>query len=62
MSNKDWLVISIITFLTVAVWTVYEIYHTAVTTTVTPVQEKLIDPFEPTFDEEVFKTLQERND
>lgn len=60
MSNKDWLVLSILTFLTVTAWTVYDIYHAAVTSTITPVQEDLIKPLIPKFDEKTFLLLKNK--
>lgn len=60
MSNKDWLILSIITFLTVAAWTIYDIYHAAITSTITPVQEELTQPLTPEFDEDVLQKIKER--
>lgn len=62
MSSKDWLVLSILTFLTVATWTIYDIYHAAVTSTITPVQEEMIRPLDPTFDTETLRLLREREE
>ena len=62
MSSKDWLVLSIITFLTVAVWTVFDLYHTAITSTIAQPDAKLIEPFDPTLKTEVFETLQGRSE
>jgi hypothetical protein len=62
MTNKDWLVLSIITFLTVAVWTIFDIYHAAINTTTTPAQEALIEPLDPTLNTEVFDTIKQRKD
>ncbi len=61
MSSKDWLVLSIITFLTVAGWTVYEIYHAAITSTITPVQEEMTKPLDPNFDLDTLRDLQSRD-
>ena len=57
MSNKQILYLSIFTFLTVIAWIVFDIYHATTTSTVTPVQEKLIVPLTPTFDMEVISKL-----
>lgn len=62
MSNKDWLILSIITFLTVAGWTVYEIYHAAISSTVTPVQQEITKPLDPNFDIDTLQKLQNRED
>lgn len=62
MSNKDWLLLSVITFLAVASWTIYDIYHAAVTSTITPVQSEMIKPLNPTFDLDTLNTLQSREE
>ena len=60
MNSKDWLILSILTFLTVAAWTVYDIYHAAVTSTITPMQKELIKPLKTEFDEKTLLMLKER--
>jgi hypothetical protein len=60
MTIKDWLFISIITFLTAVGWTIYGIYHTAITTTIEPVQEDLTIPIEANIDEETLELLQQK--
>lgn len=61
MKGRDWLTLSILTFLTVAAWTVYDIYHAAVTSTVTPVVKELVKPLTPDLDEKTFSILKERS-
>lgn len=60
MSSKDWLILSVITFLTVAGWVVYDVYHAAITSTVTPVQEELTRPLDPSFNTDVLDSLKGR--
>jgi hypothetical protein len=62
MTSKDWLLLSIVTFLAVASWTIYDIYHAAVTSTITPVQQEMIRPLDPTFDLDTLRTLQSREE
>ena len=62
MNSKDWLIISILTFLTVAVWTVYDVYHTAVTSTVTTVQQELVKPLTPEFDRKTLFMLRDKTE
>lgn len=57
MSSKQTLFLSIFTFMTVVAWIAFDIYHAAVTSTITSVQEKLIKPLEPKFDREVILEL-----
>lgn len=52
MSGKELLILSILTLFTVLSWIVYDIYHTATTSTITPVQEELMEPLTPTFNHE----------
>ena len=53
MNKKDLLMIAIITLLTVTSWIVYDVYHSATTNTITPVQEELIAPLDPHIDADV---------
>jgi hypothetical protein len=59
-SDRDLLLVSIFTFLTVLSWVVFELVKTIKTTTVaTPVQE-IIKPLNPTLDTAILDTLEER--
>lgn len=62
MTHKDWLILSVVTFLTVAVWTVFDIYHAAISTTVTPTQTELTEPLDPNLNTEVFDAIKSRQD
>lgn len=62
MSNKDWLILSILTFLTVATWSIYDIYHTVVTSTITPVQKELVKPLDTEFDTETILLLKQKEE
>lgn len=57
MSNRQTLFLSIFTFITVLAWIAFDIYHAAVASTITPVQQELIKPLEPTFDTQVVLEL-----
>ena len=60
MSNKDLLILSILTFITVVVWILSDVYHAATTSTITPLEKKLIEPLKPSFDQEVILKLKRR--
>ena len=60
MSSRDFLILSIFTFLTVAAWIIAEAYHAAVTSTITSVEEKLMKPLEPSFDQKVITQVREK--
>ena len=59
MKNKDLLVLSILTFLTVVAWIASDAYHASITSTLTSVETKLMEPFNPTFDKAVISQLKE---
>lgn len=61
MNRKDLLVLSILTFLTVVSWIASDAYHASVTSTITPVEQKLMTPLNPTFDKAVITDLKGRN-
>lgn len=50
MKRNELLFLAILTLFTVLSWIVYDIYHAAVTSTITPVQQALMEPLTPTFD------------
>ena len=62
MSNKDLLILSILTFITVVAWIIFDIYHAATTSTITPLQKELIRPIKPGFDQEIILKLKERGE
>lgn len=57
MSNKQVLYLSIFTLLTVVAWIVFDLFHATTTSTITPIQEKLIAPLNPTFETEIISRL-----
>jgi len=61
MRSKDLFILSILTFLTVVAWIISDSYHASVTSTLTTVEKKLIEPIEPSFDQEVIAQLKERH-
>lgn len=61
MSGKDLLVFSILTFLTVVAWIASEAYHASMTSTLTEVEQKLMEPINPSFDQSVITGLKERH-
>jgi len=62
MSNKDLFILSILTFITVVAWIVFDVYHVANTSTITPLQKELIEPLKPSFDQETILRLKERKE
>lgn len=62
MSGKDLLILSILTFITVVAWIIFDVYHASTTSTITPLQKELIEPLKPTFDQETILKLRERKE
>lgn len=60
MSSKDLLTLSILTFITVVAWIVFDVYHTTTASTITPLQKELTAPIKPNFDQEILLRLKER--
>lgn len=59
-ANKDLLYISIFSFSTVLAWVVFDVYHAATTSTITDVQQQLILPLNPKFDEMTLRNIELR--
>lgn len=59
-ASKDLLYISIFSLITVLAWIIFDVYHAAVTSTITEVQQKLILPLNPKFDETTLKNIELR--
>lgn len=57
MSNRSFLYIIIFTFVTVAIWIVFDILHARSQVTIPIETQKLIEPISPEFDTEVLKEL-----
>ncbi len=60
IQNKDLLIISIFTVITVFVWIVSDVYHSVVNSQITKVQEELIEPLNPKFDEFALQNIRSR--
>lgn len=60
MSSKDLLILSFLTFITVVAWIIFDIHHEMTASTITPVQQELMKPLKPGFDQEVILNLRER--
>lgn len=58
--NKDILIVSIFTLITVFAWIVFGVYHAAISTEITPTQEELAKPLNPQFDQNVLSKIRER--
>lgn len=62
MNRKELAIIAIITFITVLVWIVMGIYFAKTKSTLTDVQLQQIVPLTPTFDNDIIKQLEKREE
>jgi cell division protein FtsL len=60
MQNKDTLIIAVFTLITVLAWIVFDVYHVAVTSTITEVQQKLLTPLDPKISDQVLSNIRSR--
>ena len=60
MNNKDWLTVSIFTLITVTAWIVFDVYHAAVMSTITEVQQRLTTPLNPKLNPEILSQIRQR--
>jgi hypothetical protein len=58
--DRELLLISFFTFLTVALWIFFELVKTTKTTTVTPAAAQAIVPLTPTIDTDILTVLEEK--
>lgn len=59
-ASKDLLYVSIFSLITVLAWIVFDVYHAAVTSTITDIQQQLILPLNPKFDETALRNIELR--
>ncbi len=59
-TDRDILLLSVFTFMTVALWIFFELVKTAKTTTVTITTQQIITPFSPKVDTDILDELSAR--
>lgn len=57
MKQKDLVLVAAFTFITVVAWIIFSVYHTQVTSTITPAQEQKIEPIEPMFNTSLIEQI-----
>ncbi len=50
MTRKEFLIISVLTFITICAWVVFDIIHTRENTEISPKLQEVIQPIGPDFD------------
>jgi hypothetical protein len=58
--DRDLLLISLFTFLTVGLWIFFELVKTVKTTTLTPTVQQAITPLTPTIDTDILTVLENK--
>lgn len=59
-NDRDILLVSVFTFLTILSWILFELIKTVKTTTVTASVQQVITPMSPNIDTSIFTVLKER--
>ena len=57
ITNRDIIILSLFSLITIIAWIVFDVYHAATTSQITPVQQELMIPVNPVFDASVIKEL-----
>lgn len=58
--NQDLLTIALFTFVTIAAWIAFDVYHAVVTSQITEVQQQLILELNPDISDQVIAEIQSR--
>jgi hypothetical protein len=61
IQNKDMLVVSVLTVITVMAWIIFDVYHASVTSTLTEVQQSLVTPLNPKLNSAVISQIHQMN-
>ena len=54
-TKKEWLIATILTFLTVCAWVVFDVLHTRSQVEIPENLQEVIEPINPTFDTQIFQ-------
>lgn len=50
MTQKEWLIAVILTFITILAWVIFDIVHTRSAVEIPPKWQEVIEPIDPNFD------------
>lgn len=56
MTKKEWLVATILTFITICAWIIFDILHTRAQVQISPKVQQIIEPINPEFDYSVLES------
>lgn len=57
--GKDIFILSLLTFITVVTWVIFDIHHASTMNTIKPPIEELLDPLSSSLDTDLIKELKE---
>jgi len=61
MTQKEWLLLAVFTFISISSWVTYEIYHSLTTKSVDVVNESILQTLKPELDKDIVIKLLEEN-
>lgn len=59
MHNRDMLVVSILTVITVMAWIVFDVYHASISSTLTDIQESMTTTLNPKLNSQVLNRMRQ---
>lgn len=57
MTKKGWLITTILTFITICAWVVFDIFHTRANVEIPPKTQEIIEPINPEFNTKVLESV-----
>lgn len=61
MSQREWLLLAVFTFISISGWVTYEVYHSLTTSSIDKVDESIMRELNPELDKDVVIKLLEEN-
>lgn len=61
MTQREWLVLAVFTFLSISSWITYEVYHSLTTSSIQVVDELLLQQLNPEIDKDIVIKLLDEN-
>ncbi|MDP3983015.1 MAG: hypothetical protein Q8Q65_02990 [bacterium] len=61
MSQREWLLLAVFTFISISGWITYEVYHSLSTSSIDNVDESIMQPLNPDLDKDIVIKLLDEN-
>ena len=58
MTKKEWLIATVLTFVTIVAWVVFDILHTRAQVEISPKLQEVIEPIDPNFNTKSLESTQ----